>query len=87
MEKNTCRWLGIFLCLVTFAANSNAQTITIDSDTVWATGTGPYIQTNLLISDAVLTIQPGVSVKFNNGGLLKVQPGGRIMAMPFMKVR
>jgi Right handed beta helix region len=80
MKKNTCRLLGVFLCLVIFAANSNAQTITIDSDTVWATGTGPYTQTNIIISNATLTIEPGVVVKFNDAGLLKVHNGGRIMA-------
>ena len=80
MKKNTYWIVGIFLCLAVFAANSNAQTTTIDTDTVWATGTGPYTQTNLFISDATLTIEPGVIVKFNDGGLLKVQAGGRIMA-------
>jgi parallel beta-helix repeat protein len=80
MKKNTCWIVGIFLCLGIFAANLNAQNITIDTDTVWATGTGPYIQTNLFIIGATLTIQPDVIVKFNDGGLLKVQAGGRIMA-------
>jgi len=80
MKKNMYWILGILFCLAVFATNSNAQSITISADTTWAAGTGPYTQTNLLINDATLTIEPGVIVKFNSGGLLKVQAGGRIMA-------
>jgi len=80
MKKSMYWMLGTFLCFALFATNSNAQSITITTDTVWAAGTGPYTQTNLLINDATLTIEPGVMVKFNSGGLLKVQAGGRIMA-------
>ena len=80
MKKNTCWIVGILLCLCIFAENSNAADRVIDTDTVWATGTGPHTQTNLFIRDATLTIEPDVIVKFNDGGLLKVQAGGRIVA-------
>ena len=78
--KRTRYWIfGICVCLSVFAANSNAADRFITADTVWATGTGPYTQTNLFI-DATLTVQPGVVVQFNDGGLLKVRAGGRIVA-------
>jgi hypothetical protein len=78
MKRNTCWISGIFLSLTLFAADSNA--LTISEDTVWATGTGPYTQTQLFISEATLTIEPNVVVKFNKDGFLRVREGGRITA-------
>jgi len=72
--KRTRYWIfGICVCLSVFAANSNAADRFITADTVWATGTGPYTQTNLFI-DATLTVQPGVVVQFNDGACSKYVP-------------
>ena len=55
---------------------------TIDVDTTWARANGPYVVTSGLVieSDATLTIEPGVTVFFEDGTGLEVTNTGQIVA-------
>lgn len=69
--------------LVLAASNSNAQTNVsgvISTNTTWTKAGSPYIITNNLLvnSGVTLTIDPGVTVKFNPTFYLKIQ--GQIIA-------
>ncbi|MCP4708140.1 MAG: hypothetical protein GY869_05920, partial [Planctomycetes bacterium] len=54
----------------------------ICQDTNWTTDCNPYFVNNdiVICSDATLTIQPGVHVRFSSGRTITVQSGGAIQA-------
>ncbi|MGA1824079.1 MAG: hypothetical protein ACMUIP_05380 [bacterium] len=72
--------IPIMLCVViplqTAYADTNVSGI-IDSDTTWLMAQSPYIVTgSLLVNEAVtLTIEEGVTVKFDSGKSLQINGG------------
>lgn len=79
MEKHIRTFL-IFQILVTFcSAQTNVSGI-ISTNTTWTKAQSPYLVTNSInvSSGVTLTIEPGVSIKFNQGNSLQID--GSIIA-------
>ncbi len=78
-------WIFIFAIasVILFGSNTQAATFiedsTIDTDTTWTKSGGPYVLSTLLISEnVILTIEPGVEIKFNDSSSLIVY--GKVIA-------
>ena len=78
--------LSVLILLFIITSNGAADTPVsgvISSDTTWTLTGSPYILSgSVLVSDGVtLTIEPGVTVKFNNLLSLEVSPQGTLNAV------
>ncbi|MCF2874964.1 MULTISPECIES: Ig-like domain-containing protein [unclassified Tenacibaculum] len=65
--------LNLFLTIFSFAQTNISGAIS--SDTTWSLANSPYIITGntVVFSNSILTIEPGVVIKFNNDVQLRVQ--------------